>query len=237
MPLDVSAQIERWKTIQREMREQMVISPLPRPLPRFVAGADCAFSPDRETIFAVALVYDREERRMVELTHAIQPVEMPYVPGFLSFREGPVVIAALRRLKHPFGVIMIDGHGYAHPRRCGIAAHISITLDQPGIGAAKSILVGNHTELSPQAGACVPLIHRGEQIGVVLRTKTDTKPVYVSVGNHSDLESAVELVLTCCTKYRLPEPTRQADIEVAKLKQRYLAGEKLDAPVPQMKLL
>jgi deoxyribonuclease V len=237
MPTDVSAQTEQWKTIQHEMRERMVVSPLPRPLPRFVAGADCAFSPDRGMIFASALVYDREERRLVELTHVIQPVEIPYVPGFLSFREGPAVIAALLQLKHPFGVIMIDGHGYAHPRRCGIAAHVAITLDKPGIGAAKSILVGTHAELPPNAGARVPLMSRGEQIGTVLRTKDQTRPVYVSIAHRSDLDSGVELVLACCTKYRLPEPTRLADMEVAKLKQRYLANESLETSQPQMDLL
>lgn len=235
MPLDISTLTEQWKATQREMRKRMIFASLPQPLPRFIAGADCAFSPDRETIFSVALVFDREERRVVELTHVVQPVEIPYVPGFLSFREGPAVIAALSNLQHPFGVIMIDGHGYAHPRRCGIAAHVSITLDQPGIGSAKSILIGTHAELPPQAGARVPLIHRGETIGVVLRTKDHVNPVYVSIGHRSDLDSAVELVLACCTKYRIPEPTRQADIEVAKLKARYLTGETPESP--QMDLL
>ena len=230
MPPDISALTDQWKAIQHEMRKRMIVVRLPQPLPRFVAGADCAFSPDREKIFAIALVYDREERRIVELTHVIQQVEIPYVPGFLSFREGPAVIAALSQLRHPFGVIMIDGHGYAHPRRCGIASHVAITLDKPGIGAAKSILTGAHAELPPQAGARVPLLHRGEQIGTVLRTKDHTKPVYVSIAHRSDLDSAVELVLACCTKYRIPEPTRQADIEVAKLKARYLAGEGLEPP-------
>jgi deoxyribonuclease V len=234
MPADVSALIEEWKAIQRKMRERMIVTPLPHPLPRFIAGADCAFSPDRESIFAIALVFDRDAQRIVEITHVIQRVEIPYVPGFLSFREGPAVIAALSNLQHPFGVIMIDGHGYAHPRRCGIAAHVAITLDKPGIGVAKSILIGTHSELPPLAGARVPLVHRDEQIGVVLRTKDRTNPVYVSIAHRSDLDSAVELALACCTRYRIPEPTRQADIEVAKLKQRLFGAAMTEKPQPDL---
>ena len=212
--------IEEWKAAQRELRQRMVVRPL-APLPRFVAGADAAFSADKKTIYAAAVVYDREAKRVVEVAHAVQDVAVPYIPGFLSFREGPAVSAALDALKHEFGVVCFDGQGYAHPRRCGLASHVAITLDVPGVGVAKSRFIGTFDEPAAQAGSTVPLIDGDERIGSVLRTRDNTRPLFVSVGHRVDLRSAEALVLACCTRYRVPEPTRQADIEVAKLKRQF----------------
>ncbi|MGD0745207.1 MAG: endonuclease V [Verrucomicrobiota bacterium] len=212
-----SALVEKWKAEQSRLRERMILAPL-RPLPRFVAGADCAFSGDKQTIFAAAVVYDRETLRIVEVAHAIRPAEFPYVPGFLSFREGPAVTQAVRALRHEFGAILFDGQGFAHPRRCGIASHLAIQLDKPGVGVAKSRLMGSFGKLAAEAGATATLRDGDEQIGVVLRTQRGIRPVFVSVGHRVDLASAIKLVLACCTRYRIPEPTRQADIEVGKLK-------------------
>jgi deoxyribonuclease V len=209
--------VESWKRQQLELRKKMIIAPLD-PLPRYVAGVDAAFSDDKSTVFAAAVLYDREEQRILEIAHATTPAKYPYIPTFLSFREGQAVIDALSKLKHPFGVICFDGQGYAHPRRCGLASHISITLDVPGVGVAKSRLLGTHEDSAPTAGSFTPLMDEKEQIGIVLRTKENCRPVYVSIGHKTDLDSARELVLACRTKYRIPEPTRQADIEVAKLK-------------------
>ena len=220
--------VQKWKTTQARLRERMIVAPL-SPLPRFVAGADCAFSTDKQTIFAAAVVYDRETERVVELAHATRPAEFPYVPGFLSFREGPAIKQAIRGLKHEFGAILFDGQGFAHPRRCGIAAHLSIELDVPGVGVAKSRLTGTFGTLALKAGAAAPLMDEREQIGVGLRTQTGVRPVFVSVGHRVDLASAIRLVLACCTRYRIPEPTRQADIEVAKLKRRH-CGQASDIP-------
>lgn len=214
---DWSSLVEEWKAMQMRLRERMIVTPL-EPLPRFVAGADCAFSADKQTIFAAAVVYDREIQRVIEISHAARPAEFPYVPGFLSFREGPAVLQAIRALKHEFGAVLFDGHGFAHPRRCGIASHLAIELDKPGVGVAKSRLIGTFGKLPPKAGATVPLMDGDEQIGVVLRTQKGIRPIFVSVGHRVNLTSAVRLVLACCTRYRIPEPTRQADIEVAKLK-------------------
>ena len=211
------AQVEEWKATQARLRERMVIAPL-EPLPRFVAGADCAFSGDKQFIFAAAVVYDRETCQIIEFAHATRPAEFPYVPGFLSFREGPAVMQVIRALRHEFGAILFDVQGFAHPRRCGIASHLAIQLDQPGIGVAKSCLIGMFGKLAANAGATTPLKDSNEQIGVVLRTQKGIRPVFVSVGHRVDLASAITLVLACCTHYRTPEPTRQADIEVAKLK-------------------
>lgn len=214
-----SALVEKWKAEQLRLRERMIVAPL-EPLPRFVAGADCAFSYDKQTIFAAAVVYDRKTQCVIEAAHATRPAEFPYIPGFLSFREGPAVLQAVHALQHEFGAILFDGQGFAHPRRCGIASHLAIQLDQPGVGVAKSRLIGTFGKPALNAGATAPLMDDDEQIGFVLRTQKGIRPVFVSLGHRVDLASAVRLVLACCTRYRIPEPTRQADIEVAKLKRR-----------------
>jgi deoxyribonuclease V len=216
--------VESWKRQQLDLRKRLIIAPL-NPLPRYVAGVDAAFSGDKCTVFAAAVLYDRQEERVLEIAHAIAPAKFPYIPTFLSFREGHAVIQALSKLKHPFGVICFDGQGYAHPRRCGLASHISITLDVPGVGVAKSRLIGAFREPDPAAGSFTRLLDEQtrEQIGIVLRTKDNCRPLYISIGHKTDLDSARKLVLACRTKYRIPEPTRQADIEVAKLKSKHTA--------------
>ena len=214
-----AALVAKWKETQTRLRERMIIAPL-EPLPRFVAGVDCAFSADKKTIFAAAVVYDREAQRVVEIARAARPAEFPYVPGFLTFREGPAVKQAIGALKHKFGAILFDGQGFAHPRRCGIASHLAIELDQPGVGVGKSRLIGTSANPALKAGSTAPLVDGKEKIGAVLRTQNGIRPVFVSIGHRVDLDSAVKLVLACCTRHRIPEPTRQADIEVAKLKRK-----------------
>jgi deoxyribonuclease V len=215
----VSSLTQQWKAEQQALRCRLIVRPL-RPLPRFVAGADMAYSSDKKSAYAAALVYDREDRRVLEVVHATRPVDAPYVPSFLSFREGPALLEAIRKLKHPFGAVMFDGQGYAHPRRCGLASHVAIQLDVPAVGVAKSRLIGTFDEPAAAARSMSPLMDKGEQIGLVLRTRDNTRPLFVSIGHRVDLASAAELVLACCTKYRVPEPTRQADIEVARLKRQ-----------------
>jgi deoxyribonuclease V len=215
--MSISDHIESWKATQRALRERLITTPL-SPLPRYVAGADAAFSKDKTTVYAAAVVYDSETQQVVEVAHASAPVTVPYVPGFLSFREGPAVRAAIEKLKHPFGVICFDGQGIAHPRRCGLATHLGVSLDLPSIGVAKSRLIGTFTEPQPARGSSAPLMDKAEQIGLVLRTKDNTRPLFISVGHRVDLASAAQLTLGCLTRYRVPGPTRQADIEVAKLK-------------------
>ena len=212
-----NALVQEWKATQSRLRQRMIVTPL-EPLPRFVAGADCAFSADKQTIFAAAVIYDREAEKIVEVAHAVLAAEFPYIPGFLSFREGPAVKQAIGALKHEFGAILFDGQGFAHPRRCGIATHLAIELDRPGVGVGKSRLIGEFTNPAAKAGSTAPLLNGDEQIGVVLRTQKNVRPIFVSIGHRVDLDSAINLVLACCARYRIPEPTRQADIEVAKLK-------------------
>ncbi len=208
-----------WKAQQDELRARTRIARL-SPLPRFVAGVDCAFANDQTTVFAAAVVYDRIDRRIVEARHATAPAEVPYVPGFLSFREGPAIFAALKMLEHLYGVICFDGQGIAHPRRCGLATHVAVTLDVPGIGCAKSRFIGTFDEPSEKAGSFSPLMDGNEQIGAVLRTRDGIRPMFISPGHRVDLASSIELVMSCCLR-RVPEPTRQADIEVAKLKLKF----------------
>jgi deoxyribonuclease V len=210
----VSHLIQSWKQEQLDRAGRVRIEPL-RPLPRFVAGADCAFSPDGQTIFAVALVYDRKAGEVVEIVRERRSLTVPYIPGYLAFREGPALLAAIGRLGQPFGVICFDGHGMAHPRRCGIATYLGVELDVPTVGIAKSVLCGEFTDPPTDAGRHTRLIHRDETIGWALRTRPGVKPVFVSVGHRVDLATATRLAMACVTRYRLPEPTRQADRLVA----------------------
>jgi deoxyribonuclease V len=124
-----------WKRQQLDMRRRILVQPLD-PLPRFVAGVDGAFSADKTTIFAAAVIYDREAAKIIEVAHAVVKAEFPYIPTFLSFREGPAVLTAIGKLRHPFGAVCFDGQGYAHPRRCGLASHMGVTLDVPALGVA-----------------------------------------------------------------------------------------------------
>jgi deoxyribonuclease V len=216
---NISRRIAAWRAVQDTLRQKLIIQPLLE-LPRYVAGADAAFSRDGRHVIAVALIYDRKTQETIELAHAVRPVRVPYVPGFLTFREGPAVLAAVRKLKHPFGIICFDGQGYAHPRRCGLAVHLSILLHVPGVGVAKSRLIGTYREPANAAGSASPLMDGDEQIGLVLRTRDGGRPLFVSIGHRVDLDSAARLVRACLTRYRIPEPTRRADIEVAAIKRR-----------------
>ena len=146
------------------------------------------------------------EQRVIEC-----PVSFPYVPGLLSFREIPALSLALEELSTRPDLLLVDGQGYAHPRRFGIACHLGLLLDRPTIGCAKSVLVGRADEPGPVPGDWAPLVHRDEVIGAALRTRANVKPVYVSVGHRVSLETAISIIVSCLRGYRLPEPTRLAD--------------------------
>ncbi len=178
---------------------------------RLVAGVDVGFEAGgKRTRAAVAvLAFPSLEPRAEAV--ATLPTRFPYVPGLLSFREIPAIVAALDRLKELPQLILCDGQGYAHPRRFGLACHLGVLSDIPTIGVAKSRLIGTHGRVPRARGRWVPLTDGGETIGAVLRTRKDVKPVFVSVGHRVSLETAVELVMQCVTRYRLPETTRAAD--------------------------
>jgi len=201
--------------------------------PGTVAGLDCAFSRDGKRILAAAVVLRLPDFEVVETASAIRNVRFPYIPGLLSFREAPVCIGAVEKLREEPDVFIIDGQGIAHPRRLGLAAHLGLFFDKPTIGCAKSRLIGEFEEPPLEKGAYTLLTGKKtakqslqsatraaqyETIGAVVRTRTDVKPVFVSVGHKCLLKDAVKITLACTTKYRLPEPTRLAHQLVGKLK-------------------
>jgi deoxyribonuclease V len=176
-----------------------------------VAGIDLGYDLKTDTSRAVVVVLKFPGLELIESAEAVMPIQFPYVPGLLSFRETPVAVKALEKLENTPGLILCDGQGIAHPRRFGIACHIGLITGVPSIGVAKSLLVGKYGALGETRGSTAPLVHRNEEVGVVLRTKDKVQPVYVSVGHKISLETAVDYVLKCTPKYRLPETTRLAD--------------------------
>jgi deoxyribonuclease V len=179
--------------------------------PECVAGVDVGFERDGRLARAAVVVLDFPALTVREQAVARTPVGFPYVPGYLSFREVPALLAALARLRRPPDLILCDGQGYAHPRRFGLACHLGVLLDIPTIGVAKSRLIGTpRGRLAAAKGSRVPLMDGDEVIGTVLRTRAGVKPLYVSIGHRVSLASAVALVLACCPRYRLPETTRRA---------------------------
>lgn len=178
---------------------------------QYVAGVDMGFEADGTISRAAVAVLSFPDLQLQETSLARRPTTFPYIPGFLSFREIPAVLDALEKIKIIPDIILCDGQGIAHPRRFGIACHLGLLIDIPTIGVAKSLLVGKHEDLPETRGSQQPLIHRGETIGAVLRTRTGVKPVYVSSGHRISLPTAIDYVLRCTPKYRLPETTRIAD--------------------------
>src|SRR5215218_3395202 len=192
---------------------------------RYVAGADVSTEGDRA--YATVTVLDFPGLSVVEVEGLEAPLEFPYVPGLLAFREIPSVIGALRKIETAVDAVILDAQGLAHPRRMGLASHIGLFLDVPSVGCAKSRLVGRHEEVGEKKGSAADLVDRGEVVGKVVRTRDRVAPVYVSVGNGIDLGSAVELVLACCSRYRLPEPTRLAHNAANRLRRGEDAGPTL----------
>ena len=195
--------------IQQRLRDEMARGePVTLDQIHAVAGVDASY---REVGRAAIAVFSFPELALLEEVTATKEAPFPYIPGLLAFREGPVALAAYERLTIQPDVLIFDAHGYAHPRRMGLASHLGIYLDRPSIGCAKSRLTGKYEEPGPEPGAWSPLVARGEEIGRVVRSKARTKPIFVSVGYRITLALAVEVVLRCGRGYRLPEPTRIAD--------------------------
>ena len=206
--------------LQQAWRERVETQDRYGPL-QYVAGADMAFDPETNIAFAGVIVYRLPELEEVERRMARRKLRFPYVPGLLSFREGPVLLAAFARLRVSPNVILIDGHGVAHPRRFGIACHLGLLLDCPTIGCAKSILVGEAVEPGAQAGSVAPLVDKGETVGMALRTRGQVRPIYVTIGHRVSLGSAVRIVAQCVDGFRIPKPTREADHWVGELRRAY----------------
>jgi deoxyribonuclease V len=195
--------------LQKELRH-VVLSDRPIDLDavRLVAGVDVSVKENQSQAAIVVATYPGFE--VIETVLARRPTPFPYIPGLLSFREGPVLEEAFDRLKAEPDVFLFDGMGIAHPRRIGIASHMGLWLERPTIGCGKTLLTGRYKDLGEEKGSVAPLVDRGETIGVALRTRTAKNPMFISPGHLADIETAADLVLRCSPKYRLPEPIRLA---------------------------
>ena len=195
--------------LQQELRSEVVADhPIDIDAVRLVAGVDVSVKNDVSQAAVVVATFP--DFHPVETVRASRPTPFPYVPGLLSFREGPVLEEAFERLTTEPDVFVFDGNGLAHPRRVGIASHMGLWLGRPTVGCAKTRLAGRHENVPPEKGAWAPLMDKGQVIGAALRTRAGTNPVFVSPGHLSDLASALDLVLRCSPKFRLPEPIRLA---------------------------
>ncbi len=209
----------RAASIQERLRERLVLRAGPR-RPLTVAGADVSYDRGGDTLYAAVVTLALPALEVVEAVTATGRARFPYVPGFLSFREAPIVLRAFGRLRARPDLLLCDGQGIAHPRGFGLASHLGVLLDLPTIGCAKSRLVGEHEEPEARAGSAAPLTYRGRRVGTVLRTRDAVSPIFVSPGHRIGLKAAVHWTLACCGGHRVPEPTRRAHIEVNRLRMR-----------------
>jgi deoxyribonuclease V len=225
--------------LQKELRGQVRIEPLNRKV-NLVAGCDISFNKFSEIVYAGIVVLRLPELEVVDSATVITRIGFPYIPGLLSFRETPALLEAWEQLQTAPDVVMLDGQGLAHPRRFGIACHFGLLVGLPTLGCAKTVLRGQYDEPDEKAGSYSPMTDKGETVGAAVRTKDRVAPVFVSVGNRIDLPGAIKLALRCVkgyqandggetlfdvrpaskSKYRIPEPTRQAHLLVNELRRR-----------------
>lgn len=216
--------IHRWadistddaKKLQRKLSGHLVLRGGPDEVKTIAAG-DLAFSRDGKA-YAAVLMLSYPQLKILELHTGMENVRFPYIPGYLSFREAPLLLKLFEQLSEAPDLVMIDGQGIAHPRRLGLAAHIGLFLNVPTIGVAKSRLIGKYNEPGIEKGDWNWLTHKDERIGMVIRTRHDVKPIFVSPGNLIDYDNCLKWIIRTSIRYRIPEPTRQADREVAKFK-------------------
>lgn len=213
---------EEAKTLQETLRHKIL------PQDHFsalqtVAGVDVGYDTKQDTCYAVIVLMSLEGLQPITSVTATLPATFPYIPGFLSFREIPVILKALAELPQLPDLWVVDGQGIAHPRRLGIAAHLGVLLDMPTIGVAKSRLIGHYTLPGPHKGDYTLLMDKQERIGTVLRSKNNTHPLFISPGHRVSHDTALQLTLQCLTRYRLPEPTRMAD-KLSKTRNRSATG-------------
>jgi deoxyribonuclease V len=213
--------IKRARMIQEVLKDKVKITPLKKS-PKYIAGVDAAFFHNK--VIGVTCLYKYPDLILIERVYAVTEALLPYIPGFLSFREGPAIIKAIKSLKMKPDVILFDGQGIAHPRGLGIATHIGVLLGIPTIGCAKSRLVGEYEEPGYKKGDWTFLRYNRGIVGAVLRTRDNVRPLFVSPGNRIDLRGSLEIVLGCIRKYRIPEPLRRADFISKKIKRELSTG-------------
>lgn len=208
---DWQVSVSQAMAIQRELAELVSARDEVSDI-RLVAGVDISVRKTSGVVRGAVVVLNYPELKLIEIQTAEKAIEFPYVPGLLSFRESPVILAACEKLTNLPDLILVDGQGRAHPRRLGLASHLGVLWDRPTIGCAKSRLCGEYPPVESEPGRFSDLLHREEVIGAVLRTRANSKPLYVSVGHKISLEAAIRWVLRCCRGHRLPEPTRLAHL-------------------------
>ena len=200
--------------LQREISSMIVIGGEPEKLD-LIAGIDISMQLFGKTGYAAVIVFSYPDLEVVEEAFARGPIPFPYVPGLLTFREGPLIEQAMSQLQSSPDLLIFDGHGIAHPRGMGIAAHMGLKLNIPSIGCAKSRLCGEYLEPASEKGSSSVLQDgEGKQIGVVLRTRDKVKPVFVSPGHMVGMDASARIIMSCTGKYRIPIPTREAHIRV-----------------------
>ena len=205
--------------IQRDLCGELILrSRTHRAAPGLIAGADVSYGRGSDLFFAAVVLLTYPELETVEERYAVEKAPFPYIPGLLSFREGPALLKAFAGLERNPDLIIFDGQGIAHPRGFGLASHLGLFLDVPAIGCGKRRLVGCHGEVGNSRGDHVPLVFDGRTVGAVLRTRPGVKPVFVSPGHRIGLDDSVEAVLNCCRGCRLPEPVRKAHRAVNRLR-------------------
>ncbi len=187
---------------------------------RLIAGVDASYQ--KEYIIGGIVILKYPELILLDRQYMVKKVNFPYISGLLTFREGPVLVDLFKIVKWNPDIIFFDGQGIAHPRRMGIATHMGLFLDRPTIGCAKSRLIGEYTNPAIRKGSYSLLFHQGMVIGAVLRTRYKVKPLFISPGNHMNLQKAVKITLLCTPKFRIPEPVRQAHLFVNQIRKESL---------------
>ena len=205
--------------IQQALKQKLVLCEDDSPCRiTSIAGADLSYSKRSDLFFASVILLSWPSLSVIEEASSIGKASFPYIPGLLSFREGPALLKAFNALRQTPDCVIFDGHGIAHPRNMGLASHMGIILGLPSIGCAKKRLVGFHDEVGCTVGDYTALLHDEQIVGAVLRTKARVKPVFISQGHKIGLKRAVEVILSCCRGYRLPEPVRLAHLAVNRLR-------------------
>lgn len=205
------------KRKQEELRGKINITPLKKPV-ETVAGSDISYDKGSNKVYAGIVVFSYPELEVRARAAVATEVDFPYIPGLLAYRELPPLQEAWKRLKEVPDVLIMDGHGLAHPRRMGIATHFGIITDQPAIGCAKNNLTGNYEEPDSEKGSFNYIEEDGERIGMVLRSRTNVNPIFISPGHKVSFKDTREIVMQCLTKYKLPETTRKAHDLVNRLR-------------------
>jgi deoxyribonuclease V len=203
---------------QERLSKNILLSPTFKNI-NLIAGVDASYT--KQLIIGGIAILQYPDLTLLDYDYLVREVNFPYIPGLLTFREGPVLVELFQKIKWNPDIIFFDGQGIAHPKRMGIATHMGLLLNQPTIGCAKSHLIGSYQSPGKQKGSYSLLLQKGSIIGAVLRTKNNVKPIFVSPGNGINLEKAIVITLSCTTTYRIPEPIRQAHLLVQKIKKDF----------------